>query len=138
MRAATLATAATAVHKEISESISSYAQNQFNNKTKRQPELELLSTIEEIDQMAIRDWLHRGGFDPVSSFDTLRRFPTAPGSQGSLESPRCQCNKQGCRSSKDTCGMNIHDPVVCWACHSFFGAHCVPGFEKSFKGALTR
>lgn len=81
MRAATLATAATAVLKEISESISSYAQNQFNKKTKRQPELELLSTIEEIDQMAIRDWLHRGGFDPVSSFDTLWRFPTAPGSQ---------------------------------------------------------
>jgi len=137
VRAAALATAATAVNKTLSESFPGYAQNQFNNETKRQPELELLSTIEEIDQMAIRDWLHRGGFDPASSFDTLWRFPTAPGSQAGLKSPPCQCNQQVCQS-KDTSGICIHDPVVCWACHSFFSARCVPGFDKIYQGGSNK
>ena len=87
--------------------------------------------IPELDEMAPRDWPHRKGFDPPASWSSLWQLPSAFGTQAARETPPCQCGLSSCPSRK-TCGICIHDPVICWQCQGFFNATCVSGFKEKF------
>ena len=89
--------------------------------------------VEGFDEKQPRDWLHREGIDPPSSWSTIW-FPelVKAGTPAWCPSP-CQCGSAGCNLMVS----NALDAVTCWACHGAFDARHVDGFEAAVTGTAA-
>ena len=87
------------------------------------------------DDLQSRDWLHRGGVDGSYSWPTLWSLPAHEGSPGAVRSPGCMCGRAACQN-RQTAGICVHDPVVCWCCDKFFWLDCVRPSADFMPGGI--
>jgi len=87
------------------------------------------------DDLQSRNWLHRGGVDGSHSWLTLWSLPAHEGSPGAVRSPGCMCGRAACQN-RQTAGMCVHDPVVCYCCDKFFWLDCVRPSADFMPGGI--